>query len=258
MDVPQEMAHGYVSDSSDFDQVIWEYEHRDPDRPLFLFNVTIQNHGSYTDKTYPAQVQLTDEPGAYPMAEQYLTLAGKTDAAFRAWWSISGSLTSHHRDYVRGSPALGGAGLPRSGLRRHPGADDYGAVYGQILCALCHLGQLSPARDGARRTDQPQLPGQYLLRYAGIAGTPYGDFLWAAPGGAARPHLRGLYGRGGPGYSHLETNDFTARIEDYQRLQYNNLFGGQDRLAAVLTGEPRDRRLTKGNGRMVAKGLLFG
>ena len=55
--------------------------------------------------------------------------------------------------------------------------------------------------------------GQYLLRYAGIAGTPYGD------------------------YSHLETNDFTARIEDYQRLQYNNLFGGQDRLAAFFDPE---------------------
>ena len=32
---------------------------------------------------YPAEVQLTDEPGKYPMAEQYLTLANKTDEAFR-------------------------------------------------------------------------------------------------------------------------------------------------------------------------------
>ena len=41
----------------------------------------------------------------------------------------------------------------------------------------------------------------------------------------------------GEAYSHLETNDFTARIEDYQRLQYNNLFGGQDRLAAFFDPE---------------------
>ena len=41
----------------------------------------------------------------------------------------------------------------------------------------------------------------------------------------------------GRAYSHLETNDFTARIEDYQRLQYNNLFGGQDRLAAFFDPE---------------------
>ena len=41
----------------------------------------------------------------------------------------------------------------------------------------------------------------------------------------------------GRAYSHLETNDFTARIEDYQRLQYNNLFGGKDRLAAFFDPE---------------------
>ena len=57
---------------------IWEFEHKDESTPLFLFNVTIQNHGSYTVEDYPAEVQLADEPGAYPKAEQYLTLANKT------------------------------------------------------------------------------------------------------------------------------------------------------------------------------------
>ena len=50
---------------------------------LFLFNVTIQNHGSYTVEDYPTRVQLTDAPGKYPMAEQYLTLANETDLAFQ-------------------------------------------------------------------------------------------------------------------------------------------------------------------------------
>ncbi len=45
--------------------------------------MTIQNHGSYTDEDYAAQVKLADEPGKYPMAEQYLTLANKTDQAFK-------------------------------------------------------------------------------------------------------------------------------------------------------------------------------
>ena len=48
MDVPQTEEHGYVSDDSDFEQIIWEFEHKDESTPLFLFNVTIQNHGSYT------------------------------------------------------------------------------------------------------------------------------------------------------------------------------------------------------------------
>ena len=83
MDVPQSMEHGYVSDRSDFEQIIWEFEHKAAGEPLFLFNVTIQNHGSYTVEDYPARVQLTDAPGKYPMAEQYLTLANETDRAFQ-------------------------------------------------------------------------------------------------------------------------------------------------------------------------------
>ena len=56
---------------------------------------------------------------------------------------------------------------------------------------------------------------------------------------ALRPALTfvGYTDAAGRAYSHLETNDFTARIEDYQRLQYNNLFGGQDRLAAFFDPE---------------------
>ena len=70
MDVPQTFEHGYVSDQSDFEQIIWELEHKEEGKPLFLFNVTIQNHGGYTVPDYPAQVTVADAPGEYPMAEQ--------------------------------------------------------------------------------------------------------------------------------------------------------------------------------------------
>lgn len=89
LDVPLTLEHGYVSDESDFNQIIWEYEHRDLNKPLFLFNVTIQNHGAYTVKDYPAQIVLTDQPGAYPMAEQYLTLFTKQRSSFCGSRSIS-------------------------------------------------------------------------------------------------------------------------------------------------------------------------
>ena len=70
MDVPQTFEHGYVSDQSDFEQIIWELEHKEEGKPLFLFNVTIQNHGGYTVPDYPAQITVADAPGEYPMAEQ--------------------------------------------------------------------------------------------------------------------------------------------------------------------------------------------
>ena len=48
---------------------------------MFLFNVTIQNHGGYEDEEYETTVQLTDYPGKFPQAEQYLSLTKKSDTA---------------------------------------------------------------------------------------------------------------------------------------------------------------------------------
>ena len=130
MNVPQTMEHGYVSDQSDFEQIIWEFEHKEEGQPLFLFNVTIQNHGSYTVKDYPAQVQLADQPGKYPMAEQYLTLANKTDEAFKTLVDYFSQCDEPTIIVMFGDTSLGGAGIPGQGLWGHPGSDDHGAVHG--------------------------------------------------------------------------------------------------------------------------------
>jgi phosphoglycerol transferase MdoB-like AlkP superfamily enzyme len=53
---------GYMTDAADFDRLILEYEERKKDGPCFLFNVTMQNHGGYSDGT-----------------EMYVDLLKKTD-----------------------------------------------------------------------------------------------------------------------------------------------------------------------------------
>ena len=51
----------YVSDEFDFRQVEQMYEERDEGRPFFLFNVTMQNHSSYTSTSsnFQQEVWLT-------------------------------------------------------------------------------------------------------------------------------------------------------------------------------------------------------
>ena len=46
-----EIVRDYISDKSDYDKIIELYENKEVDKPLFLFNVTMQNHSSYT-KSY--------------------------------------------------------------------------------------------------------------------------------------------------------------------------------------------------------------
>lgn len=83
---PQEyMLRSYVSDQELFDYIISQYEMRRENNPLFLFSVSMQNHGDYTysDEHYRDTVNLKDRLSGHQDANQYLTVASKTDQAFK-------------------------------------------------------------------------------------------------------------------------------------------------------------------------------
>ena len=234
MDVPQTFEHGYVSDESDFRQLIWELEHKEAGQPIFLFNVTIQNHGGYTAADYPAQVTLTDAPGEYPMAEQYLTLANKTDQAFR-------TLVEYLEDFDEPTivvmfgdhqPSVEQGFLDRA----------YGVTQDQMTMEQ-YMGRFYvpfviwanyPLPESGPEVTSLNFLGQYLLRYAGIGGTAYDNYLWQLQTRLPAVTFVGYVDANGRAYSHLETNGFTPEIEDYQRVQYNNIFGGKERLTALF------------------------
>lgn len=72
-----------TSDRSCYDQVIYEYETHDSEDPLFIFNVTIQNHGGFEDPDYPTTIQVSGQEGVYPQAEQYMSVVKKSDESFQ-------------------------------------------------------------------------------------------------------------------------------------------------------------------------------
>lgn len=77
-----EMLRGYISDKSSYDAVLNMLYEKDPDERKFIFNITMQNHGGYTDDTFESEVFLENMRGSYPETEQYLTLIKKSDEAF--------------------------------------------------------------------------------------------------------------------------------------------------------------------------------
>lgn len=93
------LVRRYVSDQRDFQELIRLYEQRDTSKPFYVFNVTMQNHGSYTETAgnFQELVHVTGVPGdraaalqaagqdiaeAYPLTNQYLSLIRYTDDAF--------------------------------------------------------------------------------------------------------------------------------------------------------------------------------
>lgn len=70
----------YISDESSFDKIIETYENKPAGQPAFIFNVTMQNHGGYTDTYYNFDNTVTAEGLNNSALDQYLSLIKLTDA----------------------------------------------------------------------------------------------------------------------------------------------------------------------------------
>ena len=82
-----ELLRNYVSDKGDYDKIIELVEAKEnPGDKLFVFNVTMQNHGGYEGsfENFEQEIWLTGEhEGKYPKTDQYLSLMKKSDEAFQ-------------------------------------------------------------------------------------------------------------------------------------------------------------------------------
>ena len=76
-----EMLRRYVSDQANYSQVLRVLE--EADGPQFLFNVTIQNHGSYEEEDFADLNALLDSRTGCNQTRQYLTLVKESGAALK-------------------------------------------------------------------------------------------------------------------------------------------------------------------------------
>ena len=78
-----EYIRSYMSDRTSYSAVINQLVNKKSDESLFVFNVTMQNHGGYTGD-YPdftPSIEITNLEGSYKEAEQYLSLIKESDIA---------------------------------------------------------------------------------------------------------------------------------------------------------------------------------
>ena len=77
---------GYVTDRCDYENLIRWYEEKEEGQPLFLFNVTMQNHSAYQMAwtNLPKEVWLTGAlEDRFQTVNQYLSLVYQSDQAFQ-------------------------------------------------------------------------------------------------------------------------------------------------------------------------------
>lgn len=79
---------GYVSDQSAFEKIIEQFENKDPEDKLFVFEVTMQNHGAYSKESpdftsYVKLPEVASKTLSVTATEKYLTLMHETDLALQ-------------------------------------------------------------------------------------------------------------------------------------------------------------------------------
>lgn len=243
-----EQLRYYTSDQGDFEKLIQVVEEKeDPQEKLFLFNVTMQNHGGYegTFDEFDQTVWLTgDMEGKYPKADQYLSLVKRSDDAF-----------AYLLDYFSHSdePTM----IVMFGDHQ-PSVEDefFDEVYGTPSYEV-------PVQDRLMWYETPfiiwtnyEQPSKdmgklgavylssYVLKLAGLDMTPYNHFLLNLSQTYPVLHFLGFYDSEGNYQSwsqaESEENPNRKQVLDYEAMAYNHSIDSRKYKPLFTLGEEND------------------
>lgn len=225
-----EQSRLYVTDKADYDKIIELVEAKEnPEDKLFVFNVTMQNHGGYDVKfdNFDQKVWLTGElEGKYPKVDQYLSLMKDSDEAF-----------AYLLEYFRASeePTM----IVMFGDHQ-PGVEDefYEDVSGILNSEMPRDRQLMWYETPFYIWTNYDIPeeemgrlsavylGSHVLDLANVDITPYDAFLVELSETVPVVHFLGCYTADGEFYrwNDAETGKypFTEQLIKYEMLVYNH------------------------------------
>ncbi len=224
----------YVSDSYDYRMVEQLYEERDQSKPFFMFNVTMQNHGGYSETymNFPQSIYTTNLTGTYRKANQYLSLVKESDTAFE---SLIAYFSQVNEPTVI---CMFGDHLPSL----EPGF--YQEVMGKSLDELTveeeELRYRTPfiiwANYDIPEAQIDQISANYLstlvLEVAGLELTDYNRFLASLYQRLPVINTVGYVDSEGNYYGQSQSSEYDELLEVYDYMNYNSLIDGKNRLNA--------------------------
>lgn len=221
----QDLIREFVSDREMYSYVLNVLEETE-DQPLFLFGITMQNHGDYiyTGENYEQTIFLEGYEKNHPMAEQYLTLLHETDKATEYL------LTELERFPEDTIVLFFGDHFPQVEgdffLEVHGGTFD--TLSEQMLQFSVPFFIWANFDIPEQRVECTSLNylGRHLLEAAGIALPPYYQFLGDLEEAIPAINAQSYYSLSQQAYLSLEDAQGEERwwLNQYAILQYNCLF----------------------------------
>lgn len=232
----------YVSDSDNYKKIISLFENRDQDKPFFLFNVTMQNHGGYDIQypNFPETVTLPwDTENQYPKTQQYLSLMKETDNAFKE--------LIEYFSKVEEPTIIVMFGDHQAKIEQE--------FYEDVLFGGKSISSLS-LEENQQRYITPfviwanydieeqyieQISANYLstllLETAGLEMTPYNQYLWSLYQQLPVINAVGYIDKNNTYYDYKTESEYSGMLEDYKILQYNNMLDKEGKKDDVFSLE---------------------
>lgn len=233
----------HITDKADYKKIIELYENaQGEDSPFYLFNVTMQNHGSYDGSTLETgdSVQLEGALAGYSKAEQYLNMVRMSDKALKKliryfeqvdeptvivfFGDHQPDLEDSFYDTLLGTKTENLEGEELEQLYKVP----------FLIWANYDIEEQT-----IERTSNNYL-NTYLADVAGLEKTGYQEFLTDLREEVPCINAYGYWGSDGNFYEiDDETSPYYNLIHQYNLLEYNNLFGKEEQQTSFfyLQGE---------------------
>jgi len=226
-DNPQ-LIRSFISDRESYKKIIEQYETKGANNPLFIFNVTMQNHGGYNgDKLFDDEnnVKLTDMPG-YANVEQYLSLVRESDKDLQMLVDYFSKQEEPTIILLYGDHQPIAFSDFNDKLMKEEKADIYQKKYMVpfVMWANYDIQEANVDKMSANYLSS------FLLKTAGVRGTEYNQYLMKLY--EKIPVINAYFYIDNENKSHKvdEQSEYSDLITKYRFVGYNNVFDKSNRL----------------------------
>lgn len=231
-----DIIRDYLSDSADYKRVESMYEEwrKTSDKPWFCFNVTIQNHGGYTqaytpseaDKVYVTNFEATDS------INSYLSLIKVSDNAFKELIEYFSNCDEPTIIAMYGDhqPSFDNKALEvLEGHVNKDAAGDYGKYYvPYVIWANYDIGEEDMT--GKLNTLSTNYFASTVFDVAGIKLSDYDRYLLYMHDRMPAVTALGFWDKEGNHYASPEAAPYADDLKRLQMIQYNLIFDKQKKL----------------------------
>lgn len=210
----------YISDRDCYGKIIEQYKEK-ADQPLFIFAVTMQNHGGYSDSQVfdeEATVRLTDMEG-FGVVEQYLSLLRESDLAFEVLTDYFSSVKEPTIILLFGDHQPVAYSSLYSYMERYTDISDAELLERKHKVPFFMWANYDIPEDEVDYISANYL-SSFLLEVTGQKGTTYHEYLSTLRDKI--PVMNGLFYLDPEGKPHKynEVTEYDRLIDEYQRVGY--------------------------------------